>query len=111
MKRIVEYKMQDGGSIFAEVDVPDTGIGQVSRADGVVEAAKTFDEALDQITPAAETIITKLRHLATSPDEIGVEFGIKLSGKFGALIASAEGEANFTVTLSWKPDAAANPTG
>ncbi len=102
MKRIVEYKTQEGASIFAEVDLPDAAIGQASASDKVVQAIKTFDAALDDVMPAAEKVVSKLRTL--SPQEIEVEFGIKLSAKLGAVFASAGGDATFTVRLSWSRD-------
>lgn len=104
MKSIIEYKLQDGTSVFTEVDLPDSGVGRVSRGDGVIEASMSFEAALDQITPAAESVIAKLRALSARPDAIELAFGIKLSGKLGAIIASGEAEANFQVTLSWNKD-------
>jgi hypothetical protein len=32
-----------------------------------------------------------------------VKFGVKMSTELDAIIASTKGEANFEVTLSWKP--------
>jgi hypothetical protein len=34
-----------------------------------------------------------------------VEFGIKLSGEVGAILAKASGEANISVTLKWEKGA------
>jgi hypothetical protein len=109
MKQIVEYKTQEGTSIFAEVDLPEAAIGQVNAADDVIKASKSFDEALDDIMPAAQKVVNKLRGL--SPHGIEVEFGIKLSGKLGAVFASAEAEANFTVTVSWSHESDGKGSG
>jgi len=54
------------------------------------------------IRPAAQTIIQKLRALHDPPDEIEVEFGLKLNAQVGAFIAAAGTEANYKVTLTWK---------
>jgi hypothetical protein len=105
MKRIVEYKLEDGGSILVEVDVPEGGgFESVSRRDHVTEASITFDKALDQVQPTAQKIISKLRDLTDPPDEIVVGFGLKLGAKAGMILASADAEANYTVTLTWKRD-------
>ena len=104
MKRLVEFPLQDGGTMFVEVDEPEPpgGVVRAARPSDVVEKAKeTLEDALDKIKPAAESIIDKLRGLHDEPDEIEVEFGIKLSAEAGAFIASAGVEANYTVTLKW----------
>lgn len=45
-------------------------------------------------------MLETFRELNT-PDEIDLEFGIKLSGRLGALIASVDSEATFKVKLNW----------
>jgi len=65
-------------------------------------AGQTFEAALDKIRPAAQAIIQKLRALHDPPDEIEVEFGLKLNAQAGAFIAAAGTEANYRVTLTWK---------
>ncbi|MET0625632.1 MAG: CU044_2847 family protein [Pyrinomonadaceae bacterium] len=104
MKQLVEFSLDDGTSVLVEVDEPETGgVVRAGRAGEIVEKVQyTFSEALDRVKPAAETIINKLRTLDVTPDEIQVEFGIKLSAEAGAFFASASTEANFAITLSWK---------
>ena len=104
MKRYVEFPLEDGGTILVEVDEPEIGgTRRVSRDNDVPERAQvTFEEAVGRVRPAAETIIRRLRDLADPPDQVGVEFGLKLSGTAGAIIASAGVEANYKVTLTWK---------
>lgn len=104
MKHIVEFPTEDGNSVLMEVDEPETeGVVRVSRRGEVAEtAAKTFEESLDGIRPAASAIIQKLRDLSVPPDQLGVEFGLKFSAKAGAIFASVDAEANVKVTLTWK---------
>src|SRR3990170_7169368 len=103
MKRLIEFPLQDGGSVIVEVDepVPEGVVKAVRPGEVVAKAKETLEDALDKIQPAAHAIITKLRELPDAPDEIGVEFGIKLSAEAGAFIASAGVEANYKVTLKW----------
>jgi len=104
MKRLIEFPLQNGSSMIVEVDAPEPpgGIVRAARPGEVTDKAKeTFEEALDKIKPAAQSIINKLRELHDAPDEIGVAFGIKLSAEAGAFIASAGVEANYAVTLKW----------
>jgi len=105
MKRLVEFPLEDGGSIWVEVEAPEeAGMVKAGRGvKGVSERARqTFEEALEKVRPAAQVIIQKFRDLSDSPDEIGVEFGLKMSAEAGAFVAAAGVEANYKVTLTWK---------
>ena len=103
MKRLVEFPLEDGGSILVEVDVPEEpGMVPAARGEVVQRAQQTFETALDRVRPAAQAIIGKLRDLHDPPDEIEVEFGLKMSAEAGALVAAAGAEANYKVTLTWK---------
>jgi hypothetical protein len=107
MKRLVEFSTEDGGSILVEIDDDSrAGSGATLRgghASLMIEKARiSYEEALDKIKGAAEVIITKMRSLPDSPDEIGVDFGIKLSADIGAILASTSAEAQFTLHLVWR---------
>jgi hypothetical protein len=68
----------------------------------VIERARvTYEQAIDNIRPAAESIIIRMRELAEPPDVIDLEFGIKLSADIGAFLASTSAEAQFTLRLTW----------
>ena len=108
MKHLIEFPLEDGSSILVEVDEAE-GLGGVVRASRVVDdtiqkAGQTFEAALDKVKPAAAAIIAKLRSLHDAPDEVEVQFGLKLSADAGAFVASAGVEANYTVTLKWKKE-------
>lgn len=113
MKQLVEFALAGGDVILVEVDAPASARPQMrglANPQAIVEKAKiSFDQALDKLKPAASAIISKLRELAESPDEISVEFGIKLNAAAGAVIASAGVEANYTVRLLWKQRRSAAP--
>ena len=105
VKRLVEFPLEDGGAMVVEVDEPgpESGFEQAARPGEVAErAGETFEAALERIRPAAEVIRAKLLDL--SPHEMTVQFGIKLGGKVGAFVASAEAEANYTVTMTWRSE-------
>lgn len=107
MKRLIEFPLEGGGTILVEVEQPEVEGGLVPAAKPgqlVKKTANTFEEALERIKPAASVVIRKLRGLSDPPDEIGVEFGLKLSAEAGAFVASAAAEANYKVTLNWKRD-------
>lgn len=103
MKRLVEFPLQEGGSIFVQVDEPDTG-GTVRAARGdIVEKAKgTFEEALSKVLPAINSVVVQLQGMESRPDEIEVTFGINLSIQAGPIaFISAGSETNFGVTVHW----------
>ena len=104
MKRVIEFPMDNGEMLLVEVD--DVG-GSSSTLRGmpspnVIERARvTYEQAIDNIRPAAESIIIRMRELAEPPDVIDLEFGIKLSADIGAFLASTSAEAQFTLRLTW----------
>ena len=104
MKRLIEVPLEDGSTITVETDEPPTaGAVRGSRASEVAEKAKeTFEASLERIKPVAAGIIAKLRELGDRPEQVGVEFGIKLNAAAGVVLASSGVEANFKVTLTWK---------
>lgn len=108
MKRLVEFPLEEGGTILIEVDVPERpGMVPAGRGEDMPEKAQqTFEAALDRIRPAAQVIIRKLRALHDPPDEVEVEFGLKMDAQAGAFLAAAGVEANYKVTLTWKREAA-----
>ena len=112
MKCLIEFPLEDGGSIWVEVEEPDPPGGVVRAANPremMAKAGQTFEEALDKIKPAADVLVAKLRGLSDPPDEMAVQFGLKLSAEAGAVVASAGVEANYTVTLTWKRGRAEPP--
>lgn len=109
-KQIVEFELADGSPVYVEVDERDAaGVERVGRGEAAITKAQDrFVEALNKIKPAAATVLNTFQELNT-PDEINLEFGIKLSGTLGALFASVDSEATFKVMLKWKNDKPANP--
>jgi hypothetical protein len=104
MKRLIEFPLESGGTIVVETDEPVAGgVGRAGRDGEIAEkAANTFESTLDRLQPLTGALIDRLQDLARQPDQIEVQFGVKLSGSLGAIIASASGEANYSVKLTWK---------
>jgi Trypsin-co-occurring domain 1 len=108
MKSVVEYDLEAGGSVMVEVDVEDEFAEELVPAatpgEMIAKARTTFEKALGGIEPVAKAVIAKVRALEVAPDEVNVQFGLKLTGEAGYIIASASGEANFTLSLNWQMD-------
>lgn len=100
MKRLVEFPLEEGGSILVQIDEPETGgTVRAARGDAIEKAQETFEDALNKVLPAAKSVVEQLRGIR--PDEIEVTFGINLNAAAGAFIASVGSAANFGVTVHW----------
>jgi hypothetical protein len=97
--RLIEFEVEgEGETVLVEVD----GSYESDEAPlaGVLERAdETLDAAIRRIRPAAVAISRELRSLA--PEELHVEFGVKLDGKAGGIIVRAGAEAHCRVVLKW----------
>jgi hypothetical protein len=104
MDTVMRYQVGEGSSVLVEVDEDTYGVEAVSRlSDGVLEAGQRLESALGSVRDAAKATLREMSKL--SPDAVEVEFGIKLAGEAGAMIAKASAEGHFTVRLSWSPSA------
>ena len=108
-RQLVQYNLDSGGSVLVWTDASPLDAGQpVTRGlrdvgGAIVERAEqSFESAISQIEPAAQSLITRLRDSTHAPDEIVVEFGVSLHAQVGAIIAETSGEANFRVSLTWR---------
>jgi Trypsin-co-occurring domain 1 len=110
MSPLAQFPLKNGGFLVVEVDGAENSAARVMRGSAstevIAEASDTFESALEKVRSAAEGILHQLCSLAQPPDEVAVEFGVKMSAGTGAIIAKASGEANFKINLTWKKSAA-----
>ncbi|WP_339133975.1 MAG: CU044_2847 family protein [Candidatus Electrothrix sp. GW3-4] len=102
MKELIAFEM-DGQPVYVEAEVSEKEkMQRVSRSGKTepVQAESRFTEAVERIKPAAEVVLKAFREMNT-PDEIGLEFGLKFNAKAGVVFASTDSEATFKVTLKW----------
>jgi Trypsin-co-occurring domain 1 len=108
MGELLEFKTEAGDSVLVEVDQTGGPVTRGGRVEGVVvEAGESLEQVLGRLGPAVRGIVAQLRAAADWPDEVQVEFGVKLSADSNVIIARAGGEANFRIALRWAraPDA------
>jgi hypothetical protein len=96
--QVKKIPLEHGGQILVEVYEVE---GEEERVGVGDKAAKTFEAAWDTVVPVIKTLANKIA--SCGPTETQIKFGIKIGADLNAIIASAKGEANFEVTLSWKP--------
>lgn len=107
MPRLVEFPLENGSSVFVEVDDAHGSAGEARRGWGdrdvrVVEQAQvSFERAVQRVQPAVHGLLQQLRSIAEPPDQVQVEFGLQLSAEVGAFVAGASSTGNFKVSLTW----------
>ncbi len=106
MGQLVEFPLHDGGTILVEVHPVAISGGPVTHGlggDQVTERARhSFEDAVQRVEPVAQAIITRLRGMAQTPDEVQVESGLDLHAEAGAFIAAAGATANFKIAMTWR---------
>src|SRR3954454_6456673 len=81
-------------------DVPDDLVlAGVDLYQVTAKATESLGVLLAKVTPTVETVGRWARSAA--PDECSVEFGLKIGGEAGLIIAKGTTEVNFVIRLSW----------
>jgi hypothetical protein len=82
-------RADDSGIVLVEVDpaeVPgDLELASDEAGKAAARARRSLEESLDHLRPSLQRIITMLEGLA--PQETEVEFGLKIGGETGVIIA------------------------
>jgi Trypsin-co-occurring domain 1 len=90
--------------VMFEVDEQDTPNDlQMASDDGnktVATASVTLDQTMTRLKPQLHKLVGMLKELA--PDEASVDFGLKIGGEYGAIIAKGTAEVNFVIHMAWK---------
>ncbi len=108
-RELIEFPIDEENSIFVEAEISeDEGEMEVSRNGFAKKAAKNFHDALATVKPIAETLVTRISELSRKPQEVQVEFGLKMNAKAGAILANTGIEGNIKVVLKWKQEMAGN---
>lgn len=104
MTYLIEVPLDGADPVVMEIDDEgDGGLVPAARPGEIVAtASRSLDTALERLQPMAQVLINRLRDVAERPDEVGIEFGLKMNLQAGLVVAHTSGEANFKVTLQWK---------
>ncbi|MBF0306068.1 MAG: hypothetical protein HQL41_10530 [Alphaproteobacteria bacterium] len=98
-KMLVEFD-SESGPILVEVADDHSGRREASNVTGGPRKAETtFLDSIAGLEPIARAVMAQIEKVA--PNEATVEFGLKLTGKAGVILASAEAESHLKVTLKW----------
>jgi hypothetical protein len=105
MSELMSFPLDGDGedTVLVEVDSDGPEISPVSRTGDVIRSAATsFDGALMQVRKAASKAVASFRDMEVRPDEVQVEFGVKLNAQAGAVIAKTGVDGHLKVKLTWQ---------
>jgi hypothetical protein len=101
MATFVEVPLPDGGSLIVE-RAEDEGVVRAGRLREIAETAgESFESAVDRVKRAALVVQNRLSAIDVPPDEVTVEFAIKLATEVGVVVASSSAEANLKLIVRW----------
>jgi hypothetical protein len=104
-RTVAGFTVGDGDDVVTfEVDpaeLPDDLVLAGGAGSPVVGRARdTLEQALGQLRPSLERVAELVR--TPAPDEATLEFGLKLGGETGVIVAKGTAEANFRIALTWR---------
>ena len=104
MAEFVRFTLDDGSEVMFESAESDL-VAQHGGPPDVREGGR-LTERLQGVAEAAEQVAGSLRS-RLAPDEVSLEFGLKVSGEVNWFFAKAQGEGTIKVTVKWAGNAAA----
>jgi Trypsin-co-occurring domain 1 len=107
MSRVFQYESSNG-PIYIEVagaEGPSTGIRKAGVGDKAKacldKATASFEDALSNALTAANAFVETASKIKVQPQELNIEFGLKLSGDLNLFVVSGNSEANFVIKMKW----------
>jgi hypothetical protein len=96
----------DGGTrLLVEADPelilgggPTLAAPEAGRA--AASATRSLEASLEQLDPLLHAVREKLR--AAAPERFSVEFGVKIGGETGLILAKGTAEVNLKITMTWE---------
>lgn len=106
MSDLLRFDLADCGSIMAEVDADEPGIARASRVGNLITSTtESFETALDHVRRAADAALSGFRNMEARPDEVQIQFGVRLNAEAGAVIARTGADGHLQVSLTWRREA------
>jgi Trypsin-co-occurring domain 1 len=114
MTELVRVPLEGGEFIVAEVDKAEIPNGDVILAapepgKALAEMQTKLDVSLRRIRPAVTELVETLK--GSGPDSFCIEFGVKIGGETGVILAKGTAEVNFKISMEWNKSAAGEATG
>ncbi|MBT2565332.1 hypothetical protein J7I84_02265 [Arthrobacter sp. ISL-85] len=107
MTEVLRYEV-GSGTVLVEAADNTYGVDHPARNEqGILDTGRRLEDALASVRPAARAALEAMAELI--PEQIQIEFGVKLAGDAGAVIAKSSSDAHFVLRMSWTPMAAVLP--
>ncbi|MEV0369201.1 CU044_2847 family protein [Streptomyces sp. NPDC050636] len=104
-EELLRFPLDGGGEVTVEARPDESGMVGASRGDGAIAAGTTtFNRALDGVRDAADVALRSFSSLAQRPDEVQIQFGVRLTAEAGAVITKTGVEGHLQVTVTWCGD-------
>jgi len=111
MTKYIEFELENGAKLL--VESPDEtekgGSGFMRAGNGeavkqaVATASQSLEKSFDSVRESANLLVNKLLSLNERPDEMEVNFALKVSADLGNFaIGTVGAEANYAVKLVWR---------
>ena len=99
MTEILRYEV-GSGTVLVEAAHNSFGVERPARNEqGITDAGRRLEDALSAIRPAAKAASEVLKEVGA--ERLELQFGVKLAGEAGAIIAQNCSEGHFVVTMSF----------
>ncbi|MFJ6749845.1 MULTISPECIES: CU044_2847 family protein [unclassified Streptomyces] len=99
---LLRFPLDGGGEVTVEARADEAGMAGASRGDGAIATGtSTFNRALDGVRDAADAALRSFSTLAQRPDEVQIQFGVRLTAEAGAVITKTGVEGHLQVTVTW----------
>lgn len=110
MTRLLRIPVEDGGWLIAEVDPADLAGAHLESDDldlaspdpgrAIARSKDLLSRSITELKPVLDAVRKGLESAA--PTELSLEFGIKLGGETGVILAKGTVDVNFAVKMIWK---------
>jgi ribosome-associated translation inhibitor RaiA len=113
-KVVLSVPVSDGSQfcLDVEADMDDQeGVELAATGHGVRARITAFSlaSALDNVMPAIDTVVRKVRERRIAPDEVTLELGLKVGGEHGVILTKGTAEANLKLTVKWRSGLGGEP--
>lgn len=106
MSKIIQFNSEKTENLLVEIVDENEYYEDTFVSDGreINKATIRFSKSLSSIKTVAEAAMDNMLSLPKKPSEFSIEFGLKISGKTNAIIASGSAEGNIKVTIKWSEE-------
>ena len=80
-------------------DVSGLTLAAPEPGQAVAKASESMARSLERLEPLLRTVKDKL--VTAAPEHFTVEFGVKLGGETGIILAKGTAEVNLKITMTW----------